>query len=81
MIRKIWFAVILGVLLGAGVAYRPNSQPSNIPRAQLLMQSQPSTYARSNSAPTYNLIPILIALAAGLLVATPVFLVARKSSK
>jgi len=81
MTKKIWLAVILGVLLGVGVGYTPNGPPSAMPRAQLLMQSQPPTYTQSGTAPSYNVVPVLIALAVGLLVATPAFFVAKRGGK
>jgi hypothetical protein len=81
MITKTWLAGVLGVLLGVGIAYAPSFQVAssastlNFPMQPIEVQRkiiQPVSPARSDSQ------LVLISLLAGLVVAAPIFLVAKK---
>jgi len=79
MTRKIVWAALLGVLVGAAVGYSPRIQPNSAPKAQLLMQQvgQPNAATFSPHA-TFGLMPVIVALLVGLGAAAPVFLIARR---
>jgi formate/nitrite transporter FocA (FNT family) len=82
--RRIWLAAILGVVLGVGVAFIPSTGPSAAPQPMMrplvtaTEENQAGTTLPTSNptAPTLEL--IFLGLLAGLLVATPLFLVARK---
>jgi formate/nitrite transporter FocA (FNT family) len=86
MLRRIWLAAILGVVLGVGVAFIPNTGTSAAPQPLMgfrvtgTEKQNPTTLAPSNpTAPTIEL--VFLGLLAGLLVATPLFLVTRKRAQ
>jgi len=82
MIRKIWLAAILGLLLGVGLGYTPQISPPRAPRAQLILQRpQQPTLGEARPQAAYDFTALLIALALGLALATPVFVVAKSRSK
>jgi hypothetical protein len=84
MKRRIILAAFLGVLVGFVVGYSPWIQPPNAPRAQLLMQQAgqtnvvPPTFQPN---PSLGPAPLLIAILAGLAIASPVFLLARRKAR
>ena len=77
---RIGLAALLGLLLGIAVGYSPTVQPTAAPRSQLAMQPLPSNVAQATLHPAYSPNPLLVALLAGLLLATPVFLLARRKA-
>ena len=85
MKSRIILAVVLGMLLGIGLAYSPSPQSNaTTARPQLLMQpiAQGNVGAASivtHTSPSVDqtLIPIVV----GLLFAVPVFLLARRPTK
>jgi hypothetical protein len=82
MTRRAMLAAALGILLGLTVGYSPSVQPGAAPRAQLMMlpANQPKIAAAEiQPAPTPLL--LLVALIAGLAIATPVFLIAKTRTK
>ncbi len=79
MIAKTWLAAVLGVLLGVGIAYTaaiPNATSrTNPPLTALETQptnAQPTRVVQANSQ------LILVSLLAGIVVAAPVFVLAKK---
>ena len=82
MKSRVMLAVVLGILLGVGLAYSPSLQSNaTTARPQLLMQpttqgnfGAASTKAHASPSVDQTLIPLLV----GLLFAVPVFLLARK---
>jgi hypothetical protein len=78
MKRRIALAAFLGLLLGLAVGYSPTVQPTAAPRSQLAMQPFQSNVAQATLQPGHGPNPLLIALLAGLLLAIPVFLLARR---
>jgi len=77
-------AVFLGVLVGVAVGYSPLTRTPSAPTAQLLMQQAgqtnmlPTTY---RPAPPFGPpAPLLTAILAGLAIALPVFLVAKRKA-
>jgi hypothetical protein len=81
MKRRIWLAVLLGILIGITLGYTPHVSPIAAPRTELLMQQtgQPNV-AQATPQPTSDALSILIALAAGLVIAIPAFAFAKKRS-
>jgi len=82
MARRIVLAAFLGILVGVAVGYSPSVQPTNAPRAQLLMQQagQPIV-AASTIRPSLEPVQLLMALLAGLVIATPVFLISKHKNR
>jgi hypothetical protein len=81
MKRRIWLAALLGILIGVALGYTPRVSPTAAPRTELLMQQtgQPNV-AQVTPQPTSDSVSILIALAAGLLIAIPAFAFAKRRS-
>jgi hypothetical protein len=83
MKTKIVLAASLGILVGVVVGYSPFTPPSSAPTAQLLMQQAsqtnviPATY---RPAHVVSPVPLLTAILAGLVIALPVFLMARRKA-
>ena len=81
MKSRIALAVFLGVLVGVAVGYSPLTRTPSAPTAQLLMQQAgqtnmlPTTY---RPAPLFDPASLLAAILAGLVIALPVFLVAKR---
>lgn len=80
--NKVWLAILLGLLIGLGAGTIPVAQLAPPPRAQ----SQPETLMQAGNRPAAaassdQLQPIILALLAGLVVAAPLFLVARHRGK
>jgi hypothetical protein len=81
MTRRIILAAVLGALIGAAVGYSPWIQPTNPPRALLFQQAAQPNAAFSTVHPFAVPIQLLMALVAGLLVATPVFLISKRRNQ
>lgn len=84
MRRRIILAVFLGALVGVAVGYAPQIQQASAPGAQLLMQQAGRTNVVSPTfrpASAYGAAPLLMAVLVGLLIAVPVFLVARRRAR
>ena len=83
MKSRIVLAVFLGILVGVAVGYSPLTRTPSAPTAQLLMQQAgqtnmlPTTY---RPAPPFGPAPLLTAILAGLAIALPVFLVAKRKA-
>jgi hypothetical protein len=82
MMERIWLAAILGVVLGLGVAFTPSTGTAGVPKAGMV-QPMMGTEGQRNPAASPNpsaasVELVLLGLFAGLLVAAPFFLVARK---
>jgi len=77
MTRRIILAAFLGILVGVAVGYSPMAQPTSAPRAQNMMQAEQPTVAPPTH-PAYGLPPLLTSVLAGLVIALPVFLMARR---
>jgi len=81
MKSRIALAVFLGVLVGVAVGYSPLTRAPSAPTAQLLMQQAgqtnmlPTTY---RPASPFDPASLLAAILAGLVIALPVFLVAKR---
>lgn len=78
MMRRLLIAVVLGVVLGLGIAVVPSSISSK-EQAGVLMTtpgSQPRVAASPSPWPEFQL--ITLGLLAGLILALPVFLLARR---
>jgi hypothetical protein len=81
----IMLAVVLGILLGIGLAYSPSLQSNaTTARPQLLMQpvaqgniGAASSNTHASPSTDQTLIPIVV----GLLIAIPVFLLARRLTR
>jgi len=80
--QRIWLAVLLGVLIGITLGYTPYVSQTAAPRTQFLMEQtvQPN-FGQASSQPSSDTLPILIALATGLVIAIPVFAYAKKRSR
>ena len=89
MSRKLLLAAFLGILVGVAIGYSPLAQPMSAPRAQLLMGQAGQTNVVSPSfqpvsasgASASGPEALFIAILAGLAVALPVFLIARRSQR
>ncbi len=80
MMSRIWLAAVLGVLLGVGVAHTtgvPVASPvqMNLPVKQFEAQPRAGETARPFQSDSQL---VLISLLAGILVAAPFFLVAKR---
>jgi len=81
MTRSVVWAAVLGILVGVALGSYPWVQPPSAPRAQLLMAQAGHTNAAFptfQAAPGPGLEPLLIAVLVGLVIAIPVFLLARR---
>jgi ABC-type phosphate/phosphonate transport system permease subunit len=85
MMRGIWLAAILGIVLGLGVVFTSNTGTTAAPQTKIspLVAGTEETHTLANlatspnpTAPTFEL--ALLGLLIGLLVAAPFFLVARR---
>jgi ABC-type dipeptide/oligopeptide/nickel transport system permease component len=82
MKRRIVLAAVLGVVLGVAVGYSPSVQPTAAPRTLLMQQvSQPNVASPLSQAAPNSLPLLLIALIAGLVIAGPVFIVAKHKAR
>jgi hypothetical protein len=90
MMRRIWLAAILGIFLGLGVTLTSNGGTIAAPQTKMkpliagtqetTTQATLATSPNPNpTAPTFEL--TLLGLLAGILVAAPFFLVARKRAE
>ena len=81
MKRRIWLAALLGILIGVTLGYAPHVSQIAAPRTELLMQQagQPNV-AQAIPQPTSDALSIVIALAAGLVIAVPAFAFAKRRS-
>jgi capsular polysaccharide biosynthesis protein len=82
MKKRVWLAASLGILLGLALAYAPPVSTVTAPKTALFMQqaAQPNVAAPSPQPPN-ELLAVLIALAAGLVVAIPTFVLAKRRSQ
>lgn len=79
--RKVILAAFLGIVIGAVIGYSPLAQPASAPRALLIGQAAQTNVAPPTPQPTAaSPEPLLIAILAGLVIALPVFLLARRRS-
>lgn len=78
MKKRIWLAALLGILIGITLGYAPHLSPVAAPRTELLMQQTGPNVAQPNLQPTNDALPILIALAVGLVIAIPAFAFAKR---
>jgi ABC-type antimicrobial peptide transport system permease subunit len=79
----ILLAVVLGILLGSGLAYTSSTQ-TNAPTARPELLYQPTAQGGTSLASTPsspNIAQTIIPLLIGLLFAVPVFLVAKRRAK
>lgn len=82
MMRRLWLAAVLGVILGTGIAYTsviPVASPStNQPPTQafLVQRNTEQTDNRVQSEPQLALISIVL----GIVIAAPVFLITKRRS-
>ena len=79
MKKRFWLAALLGILFGITLGYAPHLSSVAAPRTELLMQQtgQPNV-AQPTSQTANDSLPILIALAAGLVIAIPAFAFAKR---
>jgi hypothetical protein len=78
MMRRLVMAVVLGIILGVGIAVAPSS-PSLGGKANLLTTSPGAQRGfEAGTSPWLQFQPILLGLLAGLVLAVPVFLLARR---
>ena len=79
MKKRIWLAASLGILLGLALAYSPPVSTVTAPKTALFMQqaAQPNAASPSPQPPS-EVLTVLIALAAGLLIAVPAFAIAKR---
>jgi len=79
MKKRIWLAVLLGIIIGVTLGYTPYVSPTAAPRTQFLMQQagEPNI-AQASPQHQSDTLSIFIALAAGLLIAIPAFVVAKR---
>ena len=80
MIRRIWVAVVLGVILGLGITVVPSSIDSVKTATPMQLASGPQYRVETSVSPWLQLQPILVGLFAGLVLAVPVFLLAKRRS-
>jgi ABC-type antimicrobial peptide transport system permease subunit len=79
----ILLAVVLGILLGSGLAYTSSMQ-ANTPTARPELVFQPTAQGGTSIAstpPSPNIAQTIIPVLIGLLFAVPVFLVAKRRTK
>ncbi|HUK27828.1 MAG TPA: hypothetical protein VLV31_05340 [Candidatus Acidoferrales bacterium] len=75
-------AILLGIVLGVGLAYALSTQSSATPRPELMMQpitaqANLGAGSASNKQSSGSVLEVLIPFVIGLLFALPVFLFAR----
>ena len=82
MKKRIWLAASLGLLLGLALAYAPPASTITAPKPELFMQQagQPNVALPRPQSPS-EVLAVLIALVAGLLIAIPAFAIARRRSR
>lgn len=79
--RRVWLAALLGIVLGFGLAFAPGS---TVAPQRMFMQSNPPEAQFKGAVPVTNwnkLQTVLIAVIAGLVFATPLFLIAKKRNR
>lgn len=80
IMNKVWLAVLFGLLIGLGAGMIPVAQLASPPRTQ----SEPEVLMQTGNRPAAvrtssdEIQPVILALLVGLLVAAPLFLVARR---
>jgi len=80
MLRKLLLAVVLGVVLGAGITFVPSSIDS-ASRANPMQLTPGVQYkVAPYVSPWLQIQPILVGLIAGLVIAVPMFLLAKRAS-
>ncbi len=81
--NKSWLAVVLGILLGWGVAYVPSATLTFAPETNLPIQSfeQQRPVVQETAHAALNPQVLVLALLIGAVIATPFFLVAKRRSQ
>ena len=88
MMRRLWLAVVLGVILGVAVSAFPSQtvlqqqRPLNMPLVPITATGptlQPPRF-QTVQPPSSQLRTLLVGLVAGLVVALPAFLIAKRRS-
>lgn len=80
MMRRLWLAVVLGVILGLGVTVVPSSIDSAKRANPMQLTSGIQYNFVATASPWSQLQPILVGLFAGLVLAVPMFLLAKRRS-
>jgi hypothetical protein len=82
MMRRIWLAALLGIVLGVGLAVTP--RPTLPPQPQVFMQSNPVA-GRLNPTTAkpanHNAEYVLFAVIVGLVLGMPFFFVAKRRNR
>jgi len=86
--RRLWLAVVLGFILGVAVSSFPSQtalqqqQPLNMPLVPITATGPALQQPRSQTiqSPSSQLRTLLVGLVAGLVVALPAFLIAKRRS-
>ena len=78
MTRRLWLAVVLGVLLGMGVTVVPSSIDSAKRAKPMQLTSGIQFRVVANASPWLQFQSILVGLFAGLVLAVPMFLLAKR---
>lgn len=77
---RVWLAAILGILLGATLAYATGTSvasPAGTTLPMVPFQAQPRTTATARPVQSDSML-IFVSLLAGIVMAAPVFVVAKK---
>lgn len=83
MIPKVWLAAFLGVLLGLGMTYStsvPVTPAANMKLPAQTFEVNRQTSSAATQPAQSNSQLLLLSLLAGIIVATPAFLIAKKRS-
>jgi len=84
MMPKLWLAAVLGILLGLGMTYATSAPVAHVANMQLPTQAFEGTRENTTTAivqpaqPQSNPQLLLLSILAGIMVATPAFLIAKK---
>lgn len=83
MTTRLWLAAVLGIVLGVGLAFAPNPQVSS--PAKMYLPIQPLGAERSFEATAHHGSSdfqfALLALLAGVIVASPFFVLAKRRNR
>jgi len=80
MMPKVWLAVVLGIILGVGIAYStaaPVASPTSLQATAQPFENLRQT-GQSTRLTEQDWQLALISLLAGIVVATPIFLIAKR---
>jgi hypothetical protein len=78
MIRRLWLAVLLGVILGMGITVVPSSIESAKTVSPMQLTSGIQYRVVAGASPWMQLQAILVGLFAGLVLGVPAFLLAKR---